>query len=79
MEKYTLWRIQRQPTPPKSVSGCGGNLVFGRLAAIFAELEFTQDLSTSSILQPKGQAMPYANLVALHQSLAAEWDWLAAV
>jgi hypothetical protein len=30
------------------------------------------DFSTGSVLQPKGQAMPLANLVALHLSVAAE-------
>jgi hypothetical protein len=38
--KYALRRIQRWPTPLKSVSGRGGILVFDGLAAIFARLEF---------------------------------------
>jgi hypothetical protein len=38
--KYDFWQIQRWPTPPKSVRGRGGILVFGGLAAIFAGLEF---------------------------------------
>jgi hypothetical protein len=37
------------------------------------------DFSICSILQPKGQATPHANLAALHLFVAAEWDWLAAV
>jgi hypothetical protein len=30
------------------------------------------DFSTGSVLQPKGQAMPHANLAALRPSIAAE-------
>jgi hypothetical protein len=30
------------------------------------------DFSTGSVLQPKGQAMPHANLAALRPSVAAE-------
>jgi hypothetical protein len=37
-KKDALRRIQRRPTLPKSVSGRGRILVFGRLDAIFAEL-----------------------------------------
>jgi hypothetical protein len=37
------------------------------------------DFSTGSVLQPKGQATPHANLAALRLSVAAEWDQLAAV
>jgi hypothetical protein len=39
-KKYALRWIQHRPTPPKSVSGRGGNSVFGGFAAIFAKLEF---------------------------------------
>jgi hypothetical protein len=53
-------------------------LVFGRLAAIFAELD-SLDFSTGSILRPEGQATPHANLAALCLSVTAEWDRLAAV
>jgi hypothetical protein len=37
------------------------------------------EFSTSSVLQPKGQATPGANLVFLRPSVAAEWDRLAVV
>jgi hypothetical protein len=37
------------------------------------------DFSTGSVLRPKGQAMPHANFATLCPSVAAEWDWLAAV
>jgi hypothetical protein len=37
------------------------------------------DFSTGSVLRPKGRAMPHANFSALCLSVAAEWDWLAAV
>jgi hypothetical protein len=37
------------------------------------------NFSTGSILQPKGQAMPHANLMMLCLSIAAEGDRLAAV
>jgi hypothetical protein len=37
------------------------------------------DFSTSSVLQPKGQANPHANLAAQRLSITAEWDQLAAV
>ncbi len=70
LTENTLQRIQRRPTPPKSVSSHGGILVFGGLAVIFTELQF--DFSTSSILQPKGQATPHANLAALRLSVTAE-------
>ncbi len=61
-----------------------------QLAAV-AELWFSADLppysldlklvdfSICSVLQPKGQATPHANLVALRPSIAMEWDQLAAV
>ncbi len=32
------------------------------------------DFSTSSVLQPIGQATTHANLTALHPSVTAEWD-----
>jgi hypothetical protein len=38
--KYALRRIQRRPTPPKQLAAVAEILVFGGLAAIFAELEF---------------------------------------
>jgi hypothetical protein len=37
------------------------------------------DFSTGSVLQPKSQARPHADLPALCPSVAAEWDQLAAV
>jgi hypothetical protein len=37
------------------------------------------DFSICSVLQPKGQTTPHANLVALRLSIATEWDRLAAV
>jgi hypothetical protein len=37
------------------------------------------DFSICSILQPKDQSMPHANLATQRPSIAAEWDWLAAV
>jgi hypothetical protein len=36
------------------------------------------DFSNCSVLQEKVQVIPFANLVALHPSIAAEWNWLAA-
>jgi hypothetical protein len=39
----------------------------------------SMDFSTSSVLQPKGQATPHANLAALRLSVAVEWDRLAVV
>jgi hypothetical protein len=44
---------------PNHLAKDGGILVFGGLATIFAGLEF------AGVLQPKGQVMPHANLVAL--------------
>ncbi len=69
--KFALRRVQRRPTPPKSVSGRGGNLVLGGLAAIFAELEFA-GLLNWQCFAARGQATPYANLAALRPSVAAE-------
>jgi hypothetical protein len=37
------------------------------------------DFLTGSVLQPKSQATPHADLAALRPSIAAEWDRLAAV
>jgi hypothetical protein len=36
------------------------------------------DFSICSVLQAKVKARPHSNLAALHQSIAVEWDWLAA-
>jgi hypothetical protein len=48
-------------------------LVFGDLAAIFAELEFAGLLNRQRFAA-KGQATPHANFAALRPSVAAEWD-----
>jgi hypothetical protein len=37
------------------------------------------DVSTSSVLQLKGQTMPHANLAALRPSVATEWVQLVVV
>jgi hypothetical protein len=37
------------------------------------------DFSVSRVLQAKDQATLHSNLAALFLSIAAEWDWLAAV
>jgi hypothetical protein len=37
------------------------------------------DFDTRHVLQAKAQARPHANFAALHPSVAAEWDRLAAV
>ncbi len=36
------------------------------------------DFSICSVLQAKVKATPHSNLASLHQSIAVEWDWLAA-
>jgi hypothetical protein len=55
----------------KSVSGCGGIMVFSGMVAICAELEFAGLLKRQSFAA-KGQAMPHANLADLRLSVAAE-------
>ncbi len=76
-QKIFLW-IQRRPTLQHHPVAVGGIPVSGGSATIFADLN-SLGLSTCSVLQPKGHTMPHANLAALHLSIAAEWDRLAAV
>jgi hypothetical protein len=49
-------------------AGRGGIMVFGGLAAIFAELEFL-DFSTGSVLRPKGQRLTQILWPYVHSSL----------
>jgi hypothetical protein len=56
---------------PNQLAAVGGILVFGGLAAIFAELEFT-GLFNLQRHAAKGQATPHANFAALCPSVAAE-------
>ncbi len=58
---------------PSHLAAIGGILVFSGLTVNSPELN-SVDFSICSILQPKGQAMPHANLAALRPFITAEWE-----
>jgi hypothetical protein len=72
MENMPFGRFSAGLCCPNQLAAIGGILVFGGFAAISPDLKLL-GFSTGSVLPPKGQATPHANLAALCPSVAAEY------
>jgi hypothetical protein len=68
-KKYALWLIQRRLRHPNQLAAMAEFWFLADWPPYSQNLN-SLNFSTGSVLQPKGQAMPHANLAALRLSVA---------